>query len=191
MFSLYATKNMMTAEGAIATTDDDGVAERLRLYRNHGMRVRYHHEDLGTNFKPTDISAALGLAQLRRLEGGNERRRANAARFSSGLHGYTSRSGNGARPAVSFTLLPVRRHSTQSRTLPSPPSIRPLTWRRTRVSASARGSGIEPRCPREQSSATTAWWARDVHVDIGVRIGDRVKIQSGALVWWACDRRAA
>ena len=58
MFSLYATKNLMTGEGGFATTDDDGVADRLRLYRNHGMRVRYHHESLGTNFKPTDLAAA-------------------------------------------------------------------------------------------------------------------------------------
>ena len=64
MFSLYATKNLMTGEGGFATTDDDGVADRLRLFRNHGMRVRYHHEELGTNFKPTDLAAAIGLAQL-------------------------------------------------------------------------------------------------------------------------------
>ena len=64
MFSLYATKNLMTGEGGFATTDDDEVADRLRLFRNHGMRVRYHHDALGTNFKPTDLAAALGLAQL-------------------------------------------------------------------------------------------------------------------------------
>ena len=64
MFSLYATKNLMTGEGGFATTDDDELADRIRLYRNHGMRVRYHHESLGTNFKPTDLAAAIGLAQL-------------------------------------------------------------------------------------------------------------------------------
>ena len=53
MFSLYATKNLMTGEGGFATTDDDALADRIRLFRNHGMRVRYHHESLGTNFKPT------------------------------------------------------------------------------------------------------------------------------------------
>jgi perosamine synthetase len=79
MFSLYATKNLMTGEGGFATTDDDGLAERLRLLRNHGMRVRYHHDELGTNFKPTDLAAAIGLAQLQRLDERTERRRANAA----------------------------------------------------------------------------------------------------------------
>ena len=68
MFSLYATKNLMTGEGGFATTDDPRVADQIRLYRNHGMRVRYHHESLGSNFKPTDLAAALGLAQLGRLD---------------------------------------------------------------------------------------------------------------------------
>ena len=85
MFSLYATKNLMTGEGGFATTDDDGVADRLRLFRNHGMRVRYHHESLGTNFKPTDLAAAIGLAQLERLDERTERRRRNAAYLTEHL----------------------------------------------------------------------------------------------------------
>ncbi len=87
MFSLYATKNLMTGEGGFATTDDDGVADRLRLFRNHGMRVRYHHEELGTNYKPTDLAAAIGLAQLGRLDERTERRRHNAAYLSAQLGG--------------------------------------------------------------------------------------------------------
>lgn len=88
MFSLYATKNLMTGEGGFATTDDDDVADRLRLHRNHGMRVRYHHESLGTNDKPTDLAAAIGLAQLARLDERTEQRRRNAARLTDGLRGY-------------------------------------------------------------------------------------------------------
>ena len=88
MFSLYATKNVMTGEGGMATTDDDALADRLRLYRNHGMRVRYYHDELGTNFKPTDIAAAIGLAQLGALDERTERRRRNAARLTDGLRGY-------------------------------------------------------------------------------------------------------
>jgi dTDP-4-amino-4,6-dideoxygalactose transaminase len=85
MFSLYATKNLMTGEGGFATTDDDGVADRLRVFRNHGMRVRYYHDELGTNYKPGDIAAAIGLAQLPRLDERTARRRANAARLTAGL----------------------------------------------------------------------------------------------------------
>jgi dTDP-4-amino-4,6-dideoxygalactose transaminase len=88
MFSLYATKNLMTGEGGLATTDDDALAEKLRLYRNHGMRVRYHHDELGTNFRPTDLAAALGMAQLARLDERTEQRRRNAARLTEGLRGY-------------------------------------------------------------------------------------------------------
>ena len=88
MFSLYATKNLMTGEGGFATTDDDALADRIRLYRNHGMQVRYYHDSLGTNFKPTDLAAALGLAQLPRLDERTTRRRRNAARLTAGLAGY-------------------------------------------------------------------------------------------------------
>jgi dTDP-4-amino-4,6-dideoxygalactose transaminase len=88
MFSTYATKNLMTGEGGFATTDDDAVADRLRLYRNHGMRKRYHHDALGTNLKPTDLVAALGIAGLRQLDARTERRRRNAARLSDGLRDY-------------------------------------------------------------------------------------------------------
>ena len=88
MFSLYATKNLMSGEGGFVTTDDDELADRLRLYRNHGMRVRYHHESLGSNFKPTDLAAALGLAQLEHLDARTEARRRNADRLTRGLEGY-------------------------------------------------------------------------------------------------------
>ena len=79
MFSLYATKNLMTGEGGFATTDDDALADRIRVFRNHGMRVRYYHESLGTNYKPGDIAAAIGLAQLPKLDERTARRRENAA----------------------------------------------------------------------------------------------------------------
>ena len=88
MFSLYATKNLMTGEGGFATTDDDELADRLRLFRNHGMRVRYHHDALGTNFKPTDLAAALGLAQLARLDERTEQRRRNAAYLTDHLDAF-------------------------------------------------------------------------------------------------------
>lgn len=87
MFSLYATKNVMSGEGGMATTDDDALADRLRTYRNHGMRVRYHHDELGTNFKPTDLAAAIGLAQLRAADERTALRQRNAERLSAGLSG--------------------------------------------------------------------------------------------------------
>ena len=80
-FSLYATKNMTTAEGGFVTTNDDRLADWLRLYRNQGMRARYQFEILGFNFRMTDIAAAMGLAQLGKLERNTARRQAIAARY--------------------------------------------------------------------------------------------------------------
>ena len=80
-FSLYATKNMTTAEGGFITTNDDALADWLRLYRNQGMRARYQFEMLGYNFRMTDIAAAIGLAQFAKLGRNTERRQAIAARY--------------------------------------------------------------------------------------------------------------
>ena len=80
-FSLYGTKNMTTGEGGLITTDDDVLADWIRLYRNQGMRERYRHEILGYNFRLTDIAAAIGLCQLDKLERNTARRQAIAKRY--------------------------------------------------------------------------------------------------------------
>jgi perosamine synthetase len=66
-FSFYPSKNMTTAEGGMITTDVGSVAERARLIRNHGQSQLYLHQTLGYNFRMTDLQAALGLVQLRKL----------------------------------------------------------------------------------------------------------------------------
>jgi perosamine synthetase len=86
-FSFYPTKNMTTGEGGMLTTADGQVAGRMRLLREHGMDVRYHHDVLGYNFRMTDLAAAIGLAHLPRLAGFNGRRRAIAARYDAELRG--------------------------------------------------------------------------------------------------------
>ena len=85
VFSLYATKNVMAGEGGMITTDEDEVAERARLLRNHGMRTRYHYEMLGYNFRTSDLHAAIGLVQLARLETFTRRRRENAVYLNERL----------------------------------------------------------------------------------------------------------
>lgn len=77
-FSFYATKNLTTAEGGMITSNDDQVAERARMLRHHGARQRYYHELLGYNYRMTELQAALGRVQLRRLPEGTEKRIANA-----------------------------------------------------------------------------------------------------------------
>ena len=115
-FSLYATKNMTTAEGGMVTTNDPAIAERVKLLRAHGMKVRYYHDMLGFNFRMTDMHAALGLAQIRKLPMFNERRRQNAEFFNQHLkrvvtphapegyghvwHQYTIRVTDGDRDAA-------------------------------------------------------------------------------------------
>jgi len=84
-FSFYPTKNMTTSEGGIITTDDEDLAEKARIFRAHGATVRYHHDEIGYNFRMTDISAAIGLAQLEKIDEFNEKRIANAAYLNEGL----------------------------------------------------------------------------------------------------------
>jgi perosamine synthetase len=86
-FSFYPTKNMTTGEGGIITTNDDALAERLRLLRNHGQSQRYRHDVLGYHFRTTDIQAAIGLVQLEKLSDWNEQRIANARYLSERLQG--------------------------------------------------------------------------------------------------------
>jgi dTDP-4-amino-4,6-dideoxygalactose transaminase len=115
-FSLYPTKNMTSAEGGMITTNDAAIDELCRVIRQHGMRVRYYHDMLGYNFRMTDLHAAIGLAQLNKLEKFNAQRRANAKFLSDNLkgvqtpyipegqthvfHQYTVRVPNGMRDAL-------------------------------------------------------------------------------------------
>lgn len=85
-FSFYATKNLMTGEGGMITTNDEAIAKKCRLIRNHGMQRRYYHDMLGFNFRMTDLQAAIGLAQLERLPSFTAKRRANAAFFNANMH---------------------------------------------------------------------------------------------------------
>lgn len=86
-FSLYATKNSMSGEGGMVTAQDDEIAHRLRLLRNHGMEQRYVHATFGLNLRMTDLLAAVGRVQLGHLAAGNARRRANAEFYASALDG--------------------------------------------------------------------------------------------------------
>jgi perosamine synthetase len=84
-FSFYATKNMTTGEGGMVTTSEKAFNERLRLLINHGQSEKYLHTRLGYNYRMTDVAAAIGLVQLKKLEKFNIRRRKNAEYFDSHL----------------------------------------------------------------------------------------------------------
>ncbi len=67
-FSMYANKIFTTGEGGVVTTNDDALAQRCRILRDHAMskEKRYWHTEVGFNFRITNLQAAIGCAQLRR-----------------------------------------------------------------------------------------------------------------------------
>ncbi|MDC0476530.1 DegT/DnrJ/EryC1/StrS family aminotransferase [Alphaproteobacteria bacterium] len=67
-FSFFANKNLTTGEGGVVLTDDAGLYEKLRIIRNQGQEGRYHHTLLGNNFRMTDVQAAIGIEQLKKLD---------------------------------------------------------------------------------------------------------------------------
>ena len=86
-FSFYPTKNMTTGEGGMVTTDDEELAEKARRVVDHGRTEGYEHGFVGYNYRMTNIAAALGREQLRRLPNWVEERRRNARALTDGLEG--------------------------------------------------------------------------------------------------------
>jgi len=96
-FSFHPRKILTTGEGGMITTNDDKLASRLRPLRQHAMTVSdvarhsaknvviESYDEVGYNFRMTDLQAAIGLVQLSRVEGFIERRRAFAARYTEAL----------------------------------------------------------------------------------------------------------
>lgn len=93
VFSLHPVKHLTTGEGGVVTTDDPRLAQRLRLFRNHGLSSDakerqekgvffYEMVELGYNYRLTDIQCALGLSQLAKVDRWLERRREIAAQYS-------------------------------------------------------------------------------------------------------------
>jgi perosamine synthetase len=88
-FSFYPTKNMTTSEGGITLFKDKAIADLARKYVNHGRVDQYKHDVLGFNYRMTNICAAIGLAQLKKLPTMNEARRKNAAIYDELLAANT------------------------------------------------------------------------------------------------------
>jgi perosamine synthetase len=76
---------MTTGEGGIIVTNDEKLVEACKLYRDHGSKVRYYHETIGFNLRMTDVSAAIGVVQLKKLNQFNQKRVENAAKLTNGL----------------------------------------------------------------------------------------------------------
>lgn len=130
-FSFYATKNLQTGEGGMITTNDESVAGAARTLRSQGERARYVTEEAGYNFRMTEIAAALGHAQLPKIDLRNDQRRRNAARLAGLLAANDG--------IVTPQELPGRHHVYHQYTI----RTRAGREARDRLQAALRGEGIE------------------------------------------------
>ena len=81
-FSFYPTKNLSAAgDAGMVTTNDDQIAERARMLRQHGMRRRYHHDEVGWNTRLDGFQGAILEIKLKYIAGWNGARRAVAERY--------------------------------------------------------------------------------------------------------------
>lgn len=84
-YSFYPSKNMFTGEGGLISLKDSEKAEKIRHLRSHGQTGKYYHTMLGFNYRMTDVEAAVGLEQLKRLADMIALRRRNATIMTEGL----------------------------------------------------------------------------------------------------------
>lgn len=89
-FSFYPTKNMTTGEGGMLVTDNKEIMEKARVLLNQGSEQRYYHQVLGYNYRMTNIAAAIGQVQLKRLDEFNDKRKENASYLSENLKNLSS-----------------------------------------------------------------------------------------------------
>jgi perosamine synthetase len=133
-WSFHPVKHLTTGEGGMVTTNDARLAARCRRFRNHGITTNaaereargdwfYEMEDLGFNYRLTDLQCALGLAQLGKLSQMLERRRAIAAHYRAAFADWPGLACPAVRPDVKHAwhlfpvLLQLERLSVDRRTI--------------------------------------------------------------------------
>lgn len=91
-FSFFGNKIITTGEGGAVTTNDDALAESMRLLRSQGMSAdkRYWHPVVGFNYRMTNLTAAIGVAQMERLDDALTKRAEIARWYDEALSGLTS-----------------------------------------------------------------------------------------------------
>ncbi len=87
-FSLYYSKNLGAyGEAGVCVTNSEAYATAMRTFRDHGSRVRYQHESIGSNARLDELQAAILRIKLPHLDGWNDARRAHAATYTAALQG--------------------------------------------------------------------------------------------------------
>jgi len=87
-FSFYPAKNLgACGDGGMIVTSDDGIAEKARVLRNYGQRVKYHHSAIGTNSRLDTLQAAILAIKLPHLDQWNDARRRHAQAYTERLAG--------------------------------------------------------------------------------------------------------
>lgn len=81
-WSFYASKNMTTGEGGIITTNNRNLVDHMKLLRTHGEKTKYSSITLGYNYRMTEIQAAIGLVQLKKLPDFIKKRNSNAKKLT-------------------------------------------------------------------------------------------------------------
>jgi dTDP-4-amino-4,6-dideoxygalactose transaminase len=128
-FSFYATKTLATGEGGMVVTDRENWAERIRRMSLHGISKdawkrytaegtwRYEITDAGYKYNMADIIAALGLAQLQKVDAMRERREAIALRYNEAFRQYSELETPTVRPGIghAWHLYPLRFNGDESR----------------------------------------------------------------------------
>lgn len=108
-FSFYPTKNLSTfGDGGLVTSNDAEVIERIKRLRNHGSRIRYHHEEFGWNSRLDSVHAAILRVKLKHVEGWNRERARRAAYYNSAFDAAGLTRGSGTRNPAQV-VLPVTR----------------------------------------------------------------------------------
>lgn len=88
-FSLYATKNIMSGEGGMITTNSEEYLNTIKSFRQHGMTGPYEYGGIGYNYRMTDLQAAIAVEQLKKADKFNVARQKNAQLFNEGLKDVT------------------------------------------------------------------------------------------------------
>jgi dTDP-4-amino-4,6-dideoxygalactose transaminase len=109
-FSFFPSKNLgCYGDGGMITTNAAGLAEKIRILRNHGSRIRYHHETIGYNSRLDEIQAVILRAKLKRISSYNEGRRRVAGTYTSLLDGTDVRcpveDGKGVHVYHQYTVM--------------------------------------------------------------------------------------